>query len=252
MKIPCEIIQDLLPLYLDGVCSEVSKKTIEEHLQDCEKCKEELRLMGSDIKAPHIQAEDDGEAVKAAAAAWKKGKNKAFLKGCLIVLVAALLVAGLLMHRLIPASVSMEDLQVDGVYQLEHLKWGTSETLTKLIWGKAMEVNPGNLTLASNEQLLYSRQSCEVNGAKADVTFVFSDGGLCQIRMNFKSLEARDWFETLLEEIRVLYGPETQLTETGSGVTFHKWDAGNTQLAVMSPPNAQTADPVLLVVSLMD
>ena len=39
MKYPCDMIQDLLPLYLDGVCSEESKKAVEEHLSECPDCK---------------------------------------------------------------------------------------------------------------------------------------------------------------------------------------------------------------------
>ena len=38
MKLVCDIVQDLLPLYEDGVCSEVSKKAIEEHLKECLSC----------------------------------------------------------------------------------------------------------------------------------------------------------------------------------------------------------------------
>ncbi len=34
----CDIIQDLLPTYLDGTCSEETKKVIEEHLNKCEEC----------------------------------------------------------------------------------------------------------------------------------------------------------------------------------------------------------------------
>ena len=37
-KISCDIIQDMLPLYYDEVCSADSRKMIEEHLQECEKC----------------------------------------------------------------------------------------------------------------------------------------------------------------------------------------------------------------------
>jgi len=36
MRITCEIIKDLLPLYHDNVCSEDSRKLIEEHLLTCE------------------------------------------------------------------------------------------------------------------------------------------------------------------------------------------------------------------------
>ena len=37
-KISCDIIQDMLPLYYDEVCSADSRKMIEEHLQEGEKC----------------------------------------------------------------------------------------------------------------------------------------------------------------------------------------------------------------------
>lgn len=45
MKISCDIIKDLLPLYHDNVCSTDSRKLIEEHLENCEECKSELKNM---------------------------------------------------------------------------------------------------------------------------------------------------------------------------------------------------------------
>lgn len=42
----CEIVQDLLPLYYDDVCSPSSKKFVHQHLENCEICKnfyEELK-----------------------------------------------------------------------------------------------------------------------------------------------------------------------------------------------------------------
>ena len=38
-EVHCEIIRDLLPLYVDDVCSEKSKDMIEEHLRGCEECR---------------------------------------------------------------------------------------------------------------------------------------------------------------------------------------------------------------------
>ena len=40
MKYSCHVILDLLPLYHDGVCSEDSKKIVEQHLAECEECRE--------------------------------------------------------------------------------------------------------------------------------------------------------------------------------------------------------------------
>lgn len=48
-KLPCEVIQDLIPLYVDGVCSAKSKLYIEEHLKSCETCRNYLSEMKGEI-----------------------------------------------------------------------------------------------------------------------------------------------------------------------------------------------------------
>ena len=40
MKVTCKVIQDLLPLYHDGVASPDTAALVEEHLKDCEACQE--------------------------------------------------------------------------------------------------------------------------------------------------------------------------------------------------------------------
>jgi len=49
MKIPCEIVKDLLPLYHDDVCSNESRTTVEEHLLEYDTCKKYLDSMNSDF-----------------------------------------------------------------------------------------------------------------------------------------------------------------------------------------------------------
>lgn len=39
MNIPCEMAQDLLPLYEDGLCSPASKEAVENHLRTCRQCR---------------------------------------------------------------------------------------------------------------------------------------------------------------------------------------------------------------------
>ena len=48
MNCNCGIIDDLLPLYADGACSEESKAAIEAHLTSCEACRKKLERMQSD------------------------------------------------------------------------------------------------------------------------------------------------------------------------------------------------------------
>lgn len=52
MKYNCGIIDDLLPLYLDGACSEESKTAIEAHLLSCEVCRDKLARMKADNVIP--------------------------------------------------------------------------------------------------------------------------------------------------------------------------------------------------------
>jgi len=47
----CDVVQDLLPLYMDDVCSGASGKLVREHLEGCEKCREMLRLLARDTYA---------------------------------------------------------------------------------------------------------------------------------------------------------------------------------------------------------
>lgn len=42
MKTPCSVIQDLLPLYAEELTGEDSRKLVEDHLEECENCKQTL------------------------------------------------------------------------------------------------------------------------------------------------------------------------------------------------------------------
>jgi len=50
-KMDCNIISDLLPLYVDGVCSRQSAALVEEHIETCEKCKKLYDEMNTAIPA---------------------------------------------------------------------------------------------------------------------------------------------------------------------------------------------------------
>ena len=88
MKISCEIIKDLLPLYHDGVCSSESRAMVEEHLSGCANCKEDLAAMDAEFSIDSIEHNlDEAEAVKTLSKKWKKGMMKSLLKGVLYTLI---------------------------------------------------------------------------------------------------------------------------------------------------------------------
>ncbi len=104
-KLSCGIIKDLLPLYVDNVCSEESKTIIEEHIADCPICEAELMNLQS---SPDVKAEintDINKAVKNAGKRIKKGKKKAVIKS-LSITMAVIVVVGLFAYLTVPVRVS--------------------------------------------------------------------------------------------------------------------------------------------------
>ena len=45
----CKIIEDLITLYAEDLCSEDSKKMVEEHLKTCESCQKKLADYKKDL-----------------------------------------------------------------------------------------------------------------------------------------------------------------------------------------------------------
>ena len=53
MKLPCEVVRDLLPLYSEDMLSKKSRELTEEHLAECSSCRDTLRAMT--VKTPDMQ-----------------------------------------------------------------------------------------------------------------------------------------------------------------------------------------------------
>ena len=70
-EIKCTIIQDILPLYIDEVISQDTKKMVDEHLQHCEKCQKECDEMKRKL---YIPAENEAPILKKINKKWRKKK----------------------------------------------------------------------------------------------------------------------------------------------------------------------------------
>lgn len=44
-KLNCEIIKDLIPSYVDGICSQSSSEAVEEHVAECAECRDSLEML---------------------------------------------------------------------------------------------------------------------------------------------------------------------------------------------------------------
>ena len=90
MKLDCEVIRDLLPLYAEDMASPASTALVEEHLQECEACRAELEQM--QLPVP-VQPEPQPDApLKGIRTALRKKRILTAAAAVLAVLCAVVLV----------------------------------------------------------------------------------------------------------------------------------------------------------------
>lgn len=91
MNKQCKIVEDLLPLYHDGVCSEESRQMVDEHLAQCEDCRKMLGQIDGELVSPIVK-DADIKPLKNINKAVNRGKRKALVAGIAITLAVLLAV----------------------------------------------------------------------------------------------------------------------------------------------------------------
>ncbi len=83
-QIPCEVIEDLIPLVIDGAASESSKALVCEHVKTCDGCREKMGVPPSEMIVPAKQT------------VLKRTRRVLFWGGVLLLLCGALLAASVI------------------------------------------------------------------------------------------------------------------------------------------------------------
>lgn len=63
-NVSCNVIQDLIPLYIENMCSAESRKMVEKHLAECESCRQLFREYTDETivkKVSHTEAHSEGD-----------------------------------------------------------------------------------------------------------------------------------------------------------------------------------------------
>lgn len=89
MKLSCEIVQDLLPLYIDEVCSPGSRAAVEAHMKECESCRKELETAG-ELPQPEPIPEALQEKKRGTRALWRM-RLTMLLSALAVILIVILL-----------------------------------------------------------------------------------------------------------------------------------------------------------------
>ena len=138
MKCSCGIIKDLLPLYVDHVCSDESKELIDQHLLECEHCKSYLNLLreSQDVEAAAYDEETESRKVKMMVRMKKKLLFRNILVAVFTVLILGVACTSVI-HYLKRATVPIsETKQMEVVYENGDLVLN----ITNAIWSGASGV----------------------------------------------------------------------------------------------------------------
>lgn len=113
-KITCDVIQDILPLYCDDVCSKDSRELVEKHLEDCAGCSELLGKLKQECSFSNEKEYVQEEIVKDMADAWKKSIRKSFCYGVLIMLcICGVLTGGYVaLTRLVMVTIPADKIEI--------------------------------------------------------------------------------------------------------------------------------------------
>ncbi len=92
----CKIICDLLPLYIDDVCSDETKELVERHLEKCPACRSEYEKMKAELSLHEAEDLDEKELMKKGEEKMKEYvKEKIYQKVILADTILNLLVTAL-------------------------------------------------------------------------------------------------------------------------------------------------------------
>lgn len=86
----CDVVKDLMPMYMDGLLSESSRQMMNEHMQTCEKCKKSFTDMGTVIDAGNYDSDKENEEQKALFKGIQKGFRKKYIVRFVIVMLICL------------------------------------------------------------------------------------------------------------------------------------------------------------------
>ncbi|UQZ36493.1 hypothetical protein C2I18_24945 [Paenibacillus sp. PK3_47] len=125
-KLSCEIVEDLLPLYHDEVCSTAARKAVEEHLGTCGKCTAALlKLQENPLPFEVMQKnKQESSGLSSFQGYWHRTRVRSFVKGLLLATaVCGLIVlgyAGLFRWNII--KVPSGNIQISDISQLKNGK----------------------------------------------------------------------------------------------------------------------------------
>ncbi|MBQ4046273.1 MAG: DUF4825 domain-containing protein [Lachnospiraceae bacterium] len=114
-KIPCEVIQDLLPSYIDELTSKASNQMINDHLLECQDCRETLASMQGGLPFAE-KAEQDKKEIDFLKKTKRRGRRHiaAGIAGAFLIFAAILAIRAFLVGSSNQTAFAAAGIQVNG------------------------------------------------------------------------------------------------------------------------------------------
>lgn len=121
-NLPCTVVRDLLPLYHDGVVSSDTGELIEEHLEGCESCRNELNGIRAEERIEvNLMEQDKSSSFNEFRSGVKALRRNGTIRGLLIALAALACCFGLLvfLNNEDIIKIDPSDLKIEDVYRYD-------------------------------------------------------------------------------------------------------------------------------------
>lgn len=161
MKYSCGVIKDLIPLYIDEVCSEDSKTVVKEHLEECEDCRGLLERMSVPVET------DTTTENRSMEKSFKKVKKKIKIRNIIFLIIGGVAMF-LFLRYILPAASAIGILVLSSVLAKPVVVTDIAQ-YSECIGTSANEeygINP-------EEQLLYDVFPEEINGDTKNFEYIY-------------------------------------------------------------------------------
>lgn len=122
MSKQCDIVRDILPLYVDGACSEASAEMVKEHLNACADCNAIYQKLLSHTSEDVLHEESESVIMRHEAKEKQRGRKKITI--AVLVSIALCIIAIFTALFLLPINIAYEP-----VKSTSHLRLKMSKTL---------------------------------------------------------------------------------------------------------------------------
>lgn len=240
-NLPCAVVRDLLPIYVEGLTEPETNAAVEAHLKTCPACTARLAAMRAPEPPPEAETAKEVDYLK-------KVKRRSWKRVVLAVLVTVLVLMGALAVKLFllgsaagPESMVFYVEQSDETLSLRI----SSAVSANAYWGWNTKSQDGVVEISAREGLvspLHSTASAKLDIPLEGVQEVYLCGRLIWQEGTITAGQALKQFETLYEARTPYVGNPSALNEVAQALNLSRLGSYTFRLQTGTEPYGWTVD----------